>query len=133
MTTKTAGGRITGLLALSMEAQDAFEVGDAVIVTGDYEVDVPDGSSPILGHVSVANKTPTHGVATRAPEVPGPVTVEAIGFYVRKCVAGGTIAAGAAVGYDNAGVLKAAGSGVVTCGLALMGGALNDEIDVLFR
>jgi hypothetical protein len=135
MTTKTAGGKITGLLALSYEAEVALEIGDPVMGSGDYECVLNDGTKPVIGHVSVANKEPVRGVATRPAQVPGPVTVEAIGFYVRKVVAGGVIAAGAPVGYNATGDLVAVVLGdPAECGVALVAAAqAGDKIDVLFR
>lgn len=135
MTTKTSGGRITGLLALSMEAEVALNVGDPVMGSGDYECILNDGTKPLIGHVSVANKAPTRGTATRAAEVPGPVTVEARGFYVRKCLASAAIAAGAPVGYGAAGALAAVALGnAAECGVALTASTAGAQyIDVLFR
>jgi hypothetical protein len=135
LTTKRSKGRITGLLALTLEAQSALEVGDAVIVTGDYECDVPDGTSPIIGHVSVANKEPTRGTATRDPQVPGDVTVEAMGWYVRTFIANGAITAGTLVGVSAASPREVvtAGAGVTNVGIALMTVADGDEVDVLCR
>lgn len=134
MTTKTSGGRITGLIALSMEAEVALNVGDAAMGSGDYECILATSAKPVIGHVSVANKAPTRGTATRAAEVPGPVTVEARGFYVRRVTAGGIIAGGDPVGYDAAGALVTVLIGAANeCGVALTGGAAAAKIDVLFR
>lgn len=134
MTTKTSGGRITGLIALSMEAEVALNTGDQVMGSGDYECILGTNAKPIIGHVSVANKEPVRGVATRPAQVPGPVTVEARGFYVRKVTAGGIIAAGDPVGYDATGVLVAVALGAANeCGVALTGAAAAAKLDVLFR
>lgn len=135
MTTKTAGGRITGLLALSCEAQVALETGDGVMITGDYEVGLCDGTKPLLGNVSVANKAPVRGTADRPAEVPGPVTVEAIGFYVLTLLAGGAIPAGSPVGYNATGDLVAVPLGDPSeRGVALTGTTgIGQKLDVLFR
>lgn len=133
MTTKTAGGKITGLLALSLEAQVALEVGDPAMVSGDYECVLATGASPTLGHVSVANKAPVRGVANRPAEVPGPVTVEAKGFYVRTVLSGGAIPAGSGVAYGAAGALLAVAVGDARDGIALMeASGAGERIDVLF-
>jgi hypothetical protein len=113
MTTKLAGGKITGLLALTCEAQYAAEIGDPVMVTGPYEVSLMDGSRPLLGHISVANKGRVGGTFPAAI-TPGQCTVEALGFYVRRAAAGADIAAGLAVGYSAGGLLVPRGSGVNT-------------------
>lgn len=107
MTTKTAGGRITGLLAITLEAQVALAKGDPVMITGDYECGLADGTKPHFGTVSVANKAPVRGVATRPAEVPGDVTVEARCFYVRTRIAAGAIAAGVGFRHTTAGAIIA--------------------------
>lgn len=135
MTTKTQGGRITGLLALSFEAEVALEVGDAVQGSGDYECVLADGTKPVIGICSVANKEPVRGVATRPAQVPGDVTIEAIGFMVRSLVAGAAIAAGVSVGYDATGALVGVALGAANeCGVALTSTtAAGQKLDVLFR
>jgi hypothetical protein len=133
MVTKTPGGRITGLLALTVEAQVALEKEDPVMVTGDYEVGLADGTKPNLGHVSVANKAPVHGTATRPAEVPGVCTVEARGFYVRTILSDGAIAAGVGVAYGAAGALAAVAAGAHYDGIVLTHAtAAGQKIDVLF-
>lgn len=106
MTTKTFGGKITGLLALTCEAQEATNVGDWVHLVGDYEVELADGTKPVLGKVSVANKqriSSVTGTSVGNAKVPGDVTVETPCFFVSREVAGETIAAGdlVAVGAGN--------------------------------
>lgn len=134
MTTKRSGGRITGLLALTLEAQVALEVGDGVHVTGDYECALSDGTKPTVGNVSVANKAPQFGAATRDPEVPGEVTVEALGFYVKTVTAGAAITAGVGVAYAPAGLVPVGTAGAGgQVGIALMGAALGAKLDVLFK
>lgn len=93
MATKTVGGKITGLLALTCEAQVDLEIGDNVMLTGPYEVELADGTAPVLGRVSVANKG---RVGATFPDhiTPGDCTVEARGWYVAKCVSGAAITAG---------------------------------------
>lgn len=134
MTTKNEGGKITGLLALSMEAEVALDVGDPVMGSGDYECVLNDGTKRVIGHVSVANKEPVRGVANRPAQVPGPVTVEARGLYVRTVLSGGAIAAGASVGYNATGDPVAVALGAASeCGVALTGAAgAGEKIDVLF-
>jgi len=102
MTTKATGGKITGLLALTMEGQVALSVGDPVMVTGDYECDPYDGTSPFVGVVSVANvkrdaATGNYPVAN----APGDCTVEVRGLFVRQCVAAGAVTAGKYVVIDG--------------------------------
>lgn len=133
MTTKTAGGKITGLLALSLDATVALNVGDPVMVSGDYECILATGAKPTLGHVSVANKEPVRGVATRPAQVPGPVTVEARGFYVRTVLSSAAIAAGTAVRIGAAGALVASGAGEREEGILLVAStAPGQRCDVLF-
>lgn len=124
MTTKLAGGKITGLLALSVEAQAALEIGDPTMITGPYEVGLMDGSRPLLGHVSVANKGRS-GSTFPASIVPGPCTVEALGLYVRTCPAGADIDAGEAVGYSAGGLLVPRGFG--------LGSGGTNEVQTLTR
>lgn len=133
MTTKASGGKITGLLALTMEATAALAVGDPVHVSADYTVAKADGTKPVLGHVSVANKKRLAG-AYPVDNPGGDVTVEARGFSVRTIVSGGIIAVGSEVGHGAAGALLAAGAGVSTVGIALMGAAgAGTSIDVLIK
>lgn len=133
MTTKTTGGKITGLLALSCEATVALNIGDPVMLNGPYEVVLATGAKPCLGHVSVPNKAPVRGVATRPAEVPGPVTVEAKGWYVRTVLSGGAIGAGAGVVYGAAGALTAVAGLAARDGIALTPTtAAGQKLDVLF-
>lgn len=111
MTTKLAGGKITGLLALTLEAQYAASIGDPVMVTGPYEVGLANGTKPLLGHVSVANKKRL-GADYPVANTPGDVTVEALGFYVNKCTSGQAITAGAAVRVTAGGLLVPVGTGL---------------------
>ena len=131
MATKQAGGKITGLLALTLEAQVALDVGDPVMVTGPYECGLADGTKPVVGLVSVANVTrngPNYPVAN----VPGDVTVEARGLYVAEMTSGGAFAAGALVGIGAGGALLAAGVGVENIGIALMAATgAAEQVDVL--
>lgn len=137
MTTKTSGGKITGLLALTVEAQVALETGDWVHITGPYEVDLADGSKPVLGHCSVANtrrlSSPT-STTYPSPEVPGDVTVEARGLYVKEALAAGALSAGIAVGVDVNNRIAATGAGVAEIGILLTdAAAADDPVDVLVR
>lgn len=104
MVSKNSGNKITGLLALTCEAQEATSVGDPVHLTGPMEVELADGTKPVLGYVSVANTKRTNslmGTSVGNPLVPGPVTVETPGFFVRDMVAGATIEAGEEVGVGS--------------------------------
>lgn len=135
MTTKTRGGAITGLLALTVEAQVAMEIGDAVHVTGPYEVGLANGTKPVLGVVSVANKAPQFGAAVRDPLVPGVVTVEARGFFVRTIEVASVVTAGQGIVYAAAGPVAAgtAGAGTEIVGIALTAAtAAGQLIDILF-
>lgn len=136
MTTKRPKGKITGLLALTVEAQVATDIGDWVHVMGDYEVALADGTKPVLGRVSVSNKKSTTSPMARTvgvPNVPGDVTVEARGLYVVTEIAAGAFAAGVEVGVGAGGVV-AAGTGVSTIGIALMASTgAGDEVDILVR
>lgn len=133
MTTKTAGGRITGLLALSCEAEVALQKGDPVMVVGDYEVALADGTKPMLGSVGVANKAPVHGVATRPAQVPGPVTIEARGFYVQTRIASAAFAAGVGLRHGAAGALVAAAAGErIDCISLVHSTAAGQKIDVIY-
>lgn len=108
MVTKASGGKITGLLALTMEAQDALDVGDWVHVTGDYEVHSADGSKSILGKCSVSNKkriSTAMGTSVGNANVPGVVTVEALGFWVSTEIAAAAITAGQRVAVTAEGLV----------------------------
>jgi hypothetical protein len=110
MTTQASGGKITGILALTLQAQSALNDGDPVHIVGDYECDVADGTKPIVGFVSVRNvrrgstltgANPNAGFYPVA-NVPGDVTVEARGFMVLTLTASAAVAAGAMVGISGA-------------------------------
>jgi hypothetical protein len=135
MTTKLAGGKITGLLALTLEAQVALEIGDPVMVTGDYECGLADGTKPVVGFCTVANKGTTNTIMSRTvgtPVVPGDVTVDVRGYMVRTITSGGAFAAGVGVGIDAAGDLVADGAGVAHVGVALLASTgAGERIDVL--
>lgn len=135
MTTKTPGGKITGLLALTCEGAAGLQVGDFVHLTGPYTVNLADGTKPVLGMVTVRNVkrvndqwSTTVGVANPG----GQVTVEVAGFYVTRKAAGAAIAAGAACGIGAGGALLTAGTGVQNIGVALTAATTaGDLIDVL--
>jgi hypothetical protein len=137
MTTKAAGGKITGLLALTLEAQSALNVGDPVHMVGDYMCDKADGSKPVVGFVSVANRRRglfSEGKAGVYPvaNVPGDVTVEARGYQVLTLTAGtGGVTDGALVGIGAAGTAVATGTGVATIGIALESAAAGAKFDCL--
>jgi hypothetical protein len=97
MTTKTSGGKITGLLALTCEAQEALDVGDWVQLVGDYEVELADGTKPVLGKCSVSNKkrvSSVLGTSVGNANVPGDVTIETPAFWVSTEVAAADVTAG---------------------------------------
>lgn len=137
MTTKAAGGKITGLLALTLEAQSALNVNDPVHITGDYMCDKADGTKPIVGFVSVANRrrgTYAEGKAGLYPvnAVPGDVTVEARGYMVMTLTAGtGGVTAGNLVGVGAAGAILAPGAGVANMGIALESATAGNKFDCL--
>lgn len=135
MTTKASGGRITGLLALTVESSVALVVGDPAHVTGTYTVAKADGSKPVLGHVSVANVKRAAGTgAYPVSNVPGDVTVEARGFEVRTVTSGAAFGAGVEVGVGADSKYYAAGANVATTGISLQAaGAANAAVDVLIR
>jgi len=131
LVTTAAGGKITGLLALTFETDVSLPVGTPVEVDGDYHVTTATGSALVVGTVDVANVARV-GAVYPSYVTPGVVTVEARGFSVRKYTLGGTVAAGDGVKWN--------GSAVVTggspddngyLGIALTGGNEGDEADVL--
>jgi hypothetical protein len=119
MTNKNAGGRITGLLALTCEAAVSLKVGDHVQLSGPYTVTLADGTVKPLGRVSVSNKKRVLGgndytQSSIAYGVAGePVTVEVPGFAVMTHPAGAAITAGAPVGINGSGALVAVAAGAV--------------------
>lgn len=140
MTNKNAGGRVTGLLALTCEAATALRVGDHVALTGPYTVGLADGTAPVLGRVSVASKkrvlggelagsSIVHGVAGAE------VTVEVPGFAVHTHPAGAAITAGTPVGINGSGALVGVAFGAVNrIGLALSATtAAGQSIDYLLQ
>jgi hypothetical protein len=137
MTTKRSGGEITGLLALTMEATVATDVGDYVMVNGDYTVALADGSKPVLGKVGTSNKkriSTVMGTSVGNANVPGDVMVEARGLYVDTVLAGGAFAAGVEVGVGAGNTVVAAGVGVATIGISLMASTgAGDDVDILVQ
>jgi hypothetical protein len=137
LATKTYGGRITGHLALTVEATVALQENDDVMLTGDYTVGLADGSKPSIGHVSVRNvKRISTATTSQFPvgDPGGDVTVEARGWNVRTKVSGGAITAGHFVKIDNTGALVDGGVvwNVANVGIALIGAtAAGQTIDVL--
>ena len=115
MTTKTFGGKITGLLALTVEAQEALEIGDWVQLSGDYEVEKADGTKPVLGKVSVTNKkrvSSVMGTSVGNANVPGDVTVETPAFFVSREIAAETVVAGEEIALTASGLVSAASAAV---------------------
>lgn len=135
MTTKRSGGKITGILALTMEATVGLNVGDWVHVNGDYTVALADGSKAILGRCSVSNKKAVSTPFSRTvgvPNVPGDVTIEARGVSVETVLSHGAIPAGAPVGWDGTGAVAVAPDAINRIGTALMAAtAAGQSIDVL--
>lgn len=145
MTTKAAGGKITGLLALTLEAQSALNVGDPVHMVGDYMCDKADGTLPVVGFVSVrnvrrgtwnANQASNQAGLYPVANVPGDVTVETPGFMVLPLVAGGAITAGHRVGVTAAGAIVDVGNSAaaIPAGTTVIGVALEGAtgVGVLF-
>lgn len=130
--TSAAGGKISGLLALTFEATEAVAINAPVHVSGDYQVENADGTKPIVGFVDVPNVKRVGGVYPSAVS-PGTCTVEARGVAVRKLTSGAAVTAGARVGINAAGkVVAAPAASVAECGIALMAaGAADVSIDVL--
>lgn len=139
MATKKAGGRITGAIALTVEASVALQEGDYVMVTDDYTVGLADASKPVIGFVSVRNvKRVLSDTASTFPvgNPGGDVTVEAHGFNVHTRVAAEAIEAGNYVEVDATGALTDGGAvaTVATVGIALTGAtAAGQAVDVLGR
>lgn len=138
MTTTAAGGKITGLLALTFTTDVALQVGDFVMVTGNYKVALADGSKSVVGHVSVRNvkRTNVSGVSTTFPDQSSPtgttVTVEARGLYVKQHSSGAAITAGADVGINGSGALVTVTTGVAKVGVALTAATGSGQnVDVL--
>ena len=137
MATKLKGGRITGHLALTVQATVALQEGDDVMLTDDYTVGLMDGSKPSIGHVSVRNVKRV--VTATTDEFPvgnpgGDVTVEALGYNVRTKVSGEAITVGHYVEIDGTGALVDGGvvRTVATVGIALIGAtAAGQVVDVL--
>lgn len=135
MTTKRSGGKITGILALTMEATVGLDVGDWVHVNGDYTVALADGSKVVLGRCSVSNKkrvnTPM-STQVGVDNIPGDVTIEARGISVETVTSGGAITAGAPVGWNGTAVVAVAVDAINRIGTALMAAtASGQSIDVL--
>src|SRR4051812_9217296 len=84
VTTTSSGGKITGLLALTMATDVALQVGDYVHIVGDYKVGLANGTKAILGEVSVRSVKRTSTATSETFPVVGTtgsqVTVEARGF-----------------------------------------------------
>lgn len=137
MTTKKAGGRISGAINLTLEATVALAVGDPVHLTDDYTCVKADGSKPVVGHVVTANVKRTSSATDGSYPValtPGDVAVEARGFAVQVFTAGASaITAGTLVGWGALSTLVPAGGGVATIGIALMTVEAGEKVDVLVQ
>lgn len=134
MTTKRSGAKITGHLALTMEATVGLDVGDFVHVNGDYTVALADGSKPVLGRCSVSNKKRVNtsmSTTVGVDNIPGDVTIEARGLSVETVKSAAAFAAGVEVGIGATGLVVVA-TGVAKLGISLMAAtAGNQNIDVL--
>lgn len=144
MTTKTAGGKITGLLALTVESGGSYSaaVNDWVELSADYVCVLATGTKQVLGRVSVKNvKRTSSATSTSFPVANpgGPLTVEVAGFAVYTEVADATIVAGDIVVIGAAGVTKAIATGVVPSatekiiGIALTSATATNTFDLLAR
>lgn len=135
MTTTTAGGKISGRIALTCIGPAALLEGDPVHLTDDYTVALADGTKPVLGHVTVRNVKRVAG-AFPVDNPGGDVTVEARGLYVDTWIANGALTAGVLVGHGaapNQRKISPAGAGVSTVGIALMTVADGEAVDVLVQ
>jgi hypothetical protein len=136
MTTTQAGGKITGILALTLATDLALNPGDFVQLIGNYKVGLADGTKPCLGYVSVAalkgtSTATSYGVSR--PTTGSQVTVEVRGLSVKVHAAGATIAAGVGGGITSAGALGPDGANIAHVGIALTGGTVGVSIDVLVQ
>ena len=137
MTTTAAGGKITGLLALTCDAAAGvtLAVGDWVEVTAAYTVNKQtSGTKPVIGVVTVGNVKRSGG-AYPVANPGGQVTVDVSGFMVRTVKSAGAVTVGTLVGIAQASQkLAAAGAGVATIGVALTAAtAVDQDVDVLVR
>lgn len=139
MTTQASGAKITGILALTLQAQSALSIGDPVHIVGDYECDKADGTLPIVGSVSVRNVTRGSVLPPNAnpnagfypvPNVPGDVTVEARGFAVQTVPVVGVALPGTICMVLNGTYVPAGTGGAAPYGIFLEGGT-NTTVDVL--
>lgn len=136
MTTKTTGNKITGIMALTVEAQVAMTKGAPVMITGPYEVGLCDGTKPCIGFVSVVNVKRSTAAGSMGfypvSNAPGDVTVEARGLQVQTFTAAVATAAGVAVGINGAQKVVVDGAGVSHIGVTLTSTSGNNQsIDVL--
>lgn len=133
MTTKQSGGKITGILALTMEATVGLDVGDWVHVNGDYTVALADGTKAVLGRCSVSNKksvSTAMSYTAGVDRVPGDVTIEARAVSVETTVSGDVIAAGDPVGIVDNALETVAEDAINRVGTALMAAtAAGQDID----
>lgn len=135
MTTTAAGGKITGLLALTCVGTAALKVGDWVEITSAYTVaKQTTGTKPLLGVVTVGNVKRLAG-AYPVDNAGGDVTVDVPGFMVRTVKSAGAVTAGVRVGIAQASQkLAPAGAGVANIGIALTAAtAVDQDVDVLVQ
>jgi len=134
MTTKTAGGRISARVALTLEAQVAIDVGQPVSITGPYECGIAASGDTFAGVVSVANVKRGASGAYPTDDAPGEVTVESPFSAVVTVVAGtGGVTAGdpifvnASGAFGNAAGITEVGKAI---GLALTTAAAAASFDL---
>lgn len=132
--TTAAGGKISGLLALTFETDVSLPKDTAVHVSDNYEVTKADGTKIIVGFVDVPNVVRAGGNYP-VYETPGVVTVEARGYAVRKLTAGGSVTVGDGVKIDSTGrvVGGATPDDAGYIGVALTGAAITESLDVLVQ
>ena len=118
MTTAKPGGVIPFDISLTFTGTSALNMNDPVMVTGDYTVDLADGTKPTVGAVEVPNVIRQGGVYPIA-NPGGEVTVGVRGHGVKTVVAAGAIPAGSRVKVTGAGYVVAAIGDEGQVGIAL--------------
>lgn len=129
-----AGGKISGLLALTFETDVSLPKDTPVHVVDDYEVAAADGTKIVVGYVDVSNVRRVGG-SFPVYETPGVVTVEARGYAVRKLTAGGSVTAGDGVKVNSS--QKVVGGATPDdagyIGVALTSASTDEALDVLVQ
>jgi hypothetical protein len=133
MTTTAPGGVIPFDITLTFTGLTALNINDPVMVVGDYEVDLADGTKPTVGAVEVPNVRRQGGVYPVA-NPGGEVTCGVRGHGVKTVTAAGAIAAGARVRATAAGYVAAVIGDEGQVGIALTAaGAAGDSFDLLYN